>query len=203
MVELAGMTADSGGMDLTSGDGAPDAGLVPTAATSDEKTTNEPEVDDNVRILQTQFIVEVALDSGVESRLDKTTNEPDLGLGREDGEIRDLNTGSLDGGGKEQAADLVSARDLNPKSKMHDSTVSAWPRGEPIAPPPGGPPPRRAGRKGKRTMRRERRELERGTRAHIKDPPPSAPAANKLIKDSAMISVEAFRNVQPADPQPP
>jgi hypothetical protein len=77
VAELAGSAAEIGGMDLIAGDGTPDSGSVPTADTNDEKITNEPEVDDDVRIQQTQENVEVAANSGVESGLDKTTNEPE------------------------------------------------------------------------------------------------------------------------------
>ena len=101
MVELAGMTAERGetipvrrpptaacgGTSPTGGEGDV-VGLVPKADTNDEKTTNEPEVDDNVMMLQTQEIVEVAANSEVETGLDKTTNEPDLGSIRDDGQIR-------------------------------------------------------------------------------------------------------------------
>ncbi len=88
VAELAGTTADIGSVGLIAGDGAPDVGLVPKADTNDEKITNEPEVDDNVRILQIHTVIEVAANSGDESGLDKTTNEPDLGSSQDEGQIR-------------------------------------------------------------------------------------------------------------------
>ena len=65
-----------GGSDLGTGDGAPVAGFA-AAATSDEKITNEPEDDDDVIMRQLKESLEVMADSGVESGLDKATNEPD------------------------------------------------------------------------------------------------------------------------------
>jgi hypothetical protein len=66
--------------------------------------------------------------------------------------------------------------------------------------PPAAAPPRRVGRKEKRQMRRE---LERRTPGAHQRPTAKRAGGRQADQGSPTVSVQAFRNVQPANPRPP